>query len=169
MSALLRDVRYGIRSLAKAPGLAFVATLALTLGIGLTTVMFSIIYGAMMKGLPFDEGDRIVQVERHNAANGNTGMGTPITDFADYREQQKTMSSLAAYYGGTVNVSGEVEAERFAGAWVTASAFDLTRVRPLLGRYFQAGEDAPGGPQVVVLGYGIWQRRFGGDSAIVGK
>ena len=82
MSALLRDVRYGIRSLAKAPGLAFVATLALTLGIGLTTVMFSIIYGAMMKGLPFDEGDRIVQVERHNAANGNTGTSDGPTSSA---------------------------------------------------------------------------------------
>ena len=169
MQAILRDIRYGIRSLAKAPGLAFVATLALTLGIGLTGVMFSIIYGALMKGLPFDEGDRIVLLERHNSVTQNRGMGTPITDFADYREQQKTMSSFGAYYGGTVNVSGEVEAERFAGAWVTASTFDLTRVRPLLGRYFQAGEDTPGGPRVVVLGYGIWQRRFGGDSAIVGK
>jgi predicted permease len=169
MSAILRDIRYGIRSLAKSPGLTFVATIALTFGIGLTAVMFSIIYGALMKGLPFDEGDRIVQVVRHNPLNGSQNMGSPISDFVDYRDQQKSLESLAGYYGGTVNVSGEVEAERFTGAYVTASMFELTRVRPLLGRYFQTGEDTPSGPRVAVLGYGIWQRRFGGDSAIVGK
>ena len=169
MQAILRDIRYGIRSLAKAPGLAFVASLALTLGIGLTAVMFSIIYGALMKGLPFEDGDRIVQMTRFNPVTGSRNMGTPISDFADYRDQQKSLSSLGAYYSGTVNVSGEVEAERFTGAWVTASALELTRVRPHLGRMFQAGEDSPGGPQVVVLGYGMWQRRFGSDSAIIGK
>jgi predicted permease len=169
MSVLLRDIRYGIRSLAKAPGLTFVASLALTLGISLTALMFSIIYGALMKGLPFDEGDRIVQMVRANPVSGSRNMGTPISDFVDYRDQQKTLASLAAYYTGTVNVSGEVEAERFTGAWVTASAFELTRVRPHLGRTIQAGEDSPSGPRVAVLGYGMWQRRFGGDSAIIGK
>jgi putative ABC transport system permease protein len=169
MNAILRDIRYGVRSLAKAPALALVATLALTLGIGLTAVMFSIIYGALMKGLPFDEGDRIVQMVRANPTNGSNNMGTPIGDFVDFRDQQKSLSSLSAYYTGTVNVSGEVEAERFTGAFVTASAFELTRVRPFLGRTFQAGEDSPSGPRVAVLGYGMWQRRFGSDSAIVGK
>ncbi len=169
MNALLRDVRYGIRSLAKSPGLAFVATLALTLGIGLTAVMFSIIYGALMKGLPFQEGNRIVQMVRANPVTGSRNMGTPIGDYVDYRNQQKTLSSLGAYYTGTVNVSGEVEAERFTGAWVTASTFELSRIRPHLGRVIQSGEDAPGGPKVAVLGYGMWQRRFGSDSAIVGK
>ena len=169
MQAILRDIRYGVRSLAKAPALALVATLALTLGIGVTAVMFSIIYGALMKGLPFDEGDRIVQMVRANPTNGSSRMGTPISDFVDYRDQQKTMSSFSAYYTGTVNVSGEVEAERFTGAFVTASALELTRVPPFLGRTFQPGEDSPSGPRVAVLGYGMWQRRFGSDSAILGK
>jgi predicted permease len=168
MSAILRDIRYGIRSLAKSPGLAFVATLALTLGIGLTATMYSILYGALMKGLPYQNGDRIVQMIRNNPTNGSNRMGTPISDFVDYRDQQQTMSTLAAYYGGTVNVSGIGEAERFSGAFVTASTFELTRVRPHLGRIIQAGEDTPGGPRVVVLGYGMWQRRFGGDSAVLG-
>src|SRR5687768_165694 len=169
MQAVLRDIRYGVRSLAKAPALALVATLALTLGIGVTAVMFSIIYGALMKGLPFDEGDRIVQMVRANPTNGSSRMGTPISDFVDYRDQQKTMSSFSAYYTGTVNVSGEVEAERFSGAFVTAPALEMTRVRPFLGRTFQPGEDSPSGPRVAILGYGMWQRRFGSDSAILGK
>ncbi|HEX6314630.1 MAG TPA: ABC transporter permease [Gemmatimonadaceae bacterium] len=169
MQALLRDIRYGIRSLAKAPGLAFVATLALTLGISLTALMFSIIYGALMKGLPFDEGDRIVQMVRFNPVGGGNRMGTPISDFVEYRDQQKSLSSLTAYYSGTVNISGDVEAERFTGAWVTASAFELARVRPHIGRTFQPGEDSPSGPRVAILGYGMWQRRYGSDSSIVGK
>jgi predicted permease len=131
--------------------------------------MFSIIYGALMKGLPFDEGDRIVQMVRANPTNRSRNMGTPIGDYVDYRDQQQTMSPFGAYYTGTVNVSGEGEAERFTGAFVTASTFEIPRVRPHLGRYFQAGEDTPGGPRVVVLGYGIWQRRFGSDSLILGK
>ena len=169
MSAILRDIRYGIRSLIKSPALAFVATLALTLGIGLTATMYSIIYGALMKGLPFEEGDRIVQMVRNNPLMNAQSMGTPVSDYVDYRDAQKSLSNFGAYYTGTVNVSGEVDAERFTGAFVTASTFDLARVRPLLGRYFQAGEDTPSGPRVTVLGYGMWQRRFGGDSAIVGK
>lgn len=169
MQAILRDIRYGIRSLIKAPTLAFVATLALTLGIGLTATMFSIVYGALMKGLPFEDGDRIVQMVRNNPVSGARNMATPISDFADYRDQQKSMVVVAGYYGGTVNVSGETDAERFSGAWVTASLFGIARVQPLLGRTFVAGEDAPGGPRVAVLGFGMWQRRFGGDSAIVGK
>ena len=169
MQAILRDIRYGIRSLAKAPGLTLVASIALTMGISLTALMFSIIYGALMKGLPFDEGDRIVQMVRANPTNGSRNMGTPITDYVDYRDQQQTLSSFGAYYTGTVNVSGEGEPERFTGAFVTASTFDIPRVRPHLGRYLQAGEDVPGGPRVVVLGYGMWQRRFGNDSSIVGK
>ena len=169
MQALLRDIRYGIRSLAKAPALTLVATIALTFGIGLTAMMYSIIYGALIRGLPFPDGDRIVQMVRYNRVVGGNNWGTPIKEFADYREQQTSMSPLGAYYSGTVNVSGEVEAERFTGAWVTASALDLTRVRPHLGRIFQAGEDTPAGPRIAVLGYGMWVRRFGGDSSVIGK
>jgi putative ABC transport system permease protein len=169
VQAILRDIRYGIRSLAKAPALAIVATIALTFGIGLTAMMYSIIYGALMKGLPFPEGDRIVQMVRYNRVSGGNNWGTPITEFADYRDQQKTMSAVGAYYTGTVNVSGEADAERFTGAFITAAALDLTRVRPHLGRSLQAGEDVPGGAQVVVLGYGMWTRRFGGDSTVIGK
>jgi predicted permease len=168
MQALLRDVRYGLRSLSKHPGLVVVATVALTFGIGLTATMFSITYGALMKGLPFSEGDRIVSMVRSRPETGSNRMGTPIADYVDYRDQQQTMAPLSAYYSGTVNVSGDGDAERFSGAFVTASTFELTRVRPLLGRVLQAGEDVPGGPRVAVIGYGMWQRRFGGDSSIIG-
>ena len=167
MQALLRDIRYGLRSLG--PGLVTVATVALTFGIGLTTTMFSITYGALIKGLPFSEGDRIVSMVRSNPTTNSRRMGSPISDYVDYRDNQRTMSPLVAYYTGTVNVSGEGEAERFGGAFVTANTFELTRVKPMLGRTIQRGEDEPGGARVVVLGYGMWRRRFGGDSTVIGR
>jgi predicted permease len=167
--ALLRDIRYGFRTLLKTPGPTLVATLALTFGIGLTTAAFSIVYGAIMKGLPFPDGHRIVEVYRSNPTRGMRQMGVPIGDFADYRAQQRSLDPIAAYYTGTVNVSGTEQAERYTGAWVTAGTFDVTSTRPILGRVFRPGEDAPGGGNVVVIGYGMWRKRFGGDSDVVGR
>src|SRR5215216_3718311 len=119
MNAVLRDIRYGARSLRKSRGLTAVAVLALTLGIGLTTTMFSIVYGALLKGMPFPDPDRIVAVMRQNLLRGFDRMPTPIHDFVDYRAQQRSFSAIAAYTQGTVNVSGAERAERFEGAWVT--------------------------------------------------
>ena len=169
MDALLRDIRYGFRSLVQSPGAALVAVVVLTFGIGLTTAGFSIVYGAIMKGLPYPGGDRVVEVYRNNPSQNERQMGVPFPDFADYRDQQHTFQAMAAYYTGTVNVSGTGDAERYTGAWVTASAFDVAAERPLLGRTFRPGEDAPGGGAVTVIGYGMWQRRFGGDSGVVGR
>jgi putative ABC transport system permease protein len=169
VQAILRDIRYGVRALRKTPGLSLVAMLALTLGIGLTTTMFSIIYGAMMKGLPFPGGDRIMVVFRTSPERGVRRMGVPISDYADYRRQQHSFESIAAYYSGTVNVSGTGEAERYTGSWVTASTFDVVGTRAFLGRTIRPGDDTPGGGRVTVISYGMWRKRFGGDSGVVGR
>lgn len=169
MRSLFRDVRYGIRSLIKSPGLSLVATIALAFGIGLTTTMFSIIYGAWMKGLPFPDGDRIVAVFRNNLTVGAQQMGVPISDYEEYRTQQRSFETLAAWYTGTVNVSGTAEAERFGGAFVTPSMFRVAPARPVLGRTLQEGEEGPGAPRVAVISYGMWRRRFGGDPDVVGQ
>ena len=169
MDAILRDIRYGFRSLVQSPGLALVAIVVLTFGIGLTTAGFSIVYGAMLKGLPFPGGERIVEVYRNNPAQNQRQMGVPFPDFVDYRSQQHSLETIAAYYTGTVNVSGDGDAERYSGAWVTASSFDVAFARPALGRVLRPGEDTPGGGSVAVIGYGMWQRRFGGDRGIVGR
>jgi putative ABC transport system permease protein len=89
MRAALRDFRYGARSLIKSPGLALVSIFALTIGIGLTTTMFSIVYGALMKGLPFDEPDRIVAIQRNKLAQNMERLEVPISDFADYRARHR--------------------------------------------------------------------------------
>src|SRR5215510_117352 len=169
MHALLRDVRYGIRSLLKSPALSIVAVLALTLGIGLTTTMFSIVYGALMKGLPYQDGDRIMIVQRTNPARGIRRSGLPIQDFYDYRQQQRSYTDLAAFTSGTMYLSGEEKAERFDGSWISASAFDILGVRPILGRTFRAGEDTPAGDKVLILAYSTWRERYAGNPAVIGK
>jgi predicted permease len=169
MQALLRDVRFGVRTLLKSPGLSFVATLALTLGIGLTTTMFSIVYGALMKGLPYPDGDRIVVVQRANPARGINRQPLPIQDYLDYKAQQRSFTELAATTSGTIYVSGDEKAERFQGSWVTANTFDLVGVHPILGRNFRAGEDTPSGDKVAILAYATWRERYNADPSIIGK
>ena len=169
MQPLLRDVRYGIRSLIKSPALSFVAVLALTLGIGLTTTMFSIVYGALMKGLPYPDGDRIMVVQRSNPARGIQQSSLPIQDYVDYKAQQHSFSDFAAITSGTIYVSGQEKAERFDGSWITANTFDMIGVHPILGRNFRAGEDTPSGEKVAILAYSTWKERYSGDAGIIGK
>lgn len=167
--SITRDIRFGSRSLRKHLGLSVVAILALTLGIGLTTTMFSIVYGALMRGLPYRDADRIVLVFEQNLARNFRRMDASIHDFVDVRAQQRSFSEIGAYYSGTVNVSGTEKAERYTGTWTTASVFDLPGVEPFLGRTIRPGEDTPGGERVAVLSYAMWKNRFGGNPAVLGQ
>src|SRR5512143_97249 len=169
MNALLRDVRYGMRTLMKSPALTIIATLALTLGIGLTTTMFSIVYGALMKGLPYPDGDRIVVVSRANPARGIERQDLPMQDFVDYKAQQRSFVDLAAATSGTIYVSGDEKAERFDGSWITANGFDIIGMHPFMGRNFRAGEDTPSGEKVAILSYSMWRERYSADAGILGK
>ncbi|HKP76995.1 MAG TPA: ABC transporter permease [Longimicrobiaceae bacterium] len=167
--SLLKDLRYGARKLLHNPGFSAVTVMTLALGIGLTTTMFSIVYGALMRGLPFEHADRIVSVRRANPVRDQRELSITPHDFADYRAQARSFEALAGFSNGTVNVSGSEKPERFDGAYMTANAFDVLRARPLLGRTFRPGEDAVGAPAVVVLGYDIWQSRFHGDRGLIGR
>ncbi len=169
MQSLLRDVRYGLRSLLKAPGLTAVAVLALTLGIGLTTTMFSIVYGALLKGLPYPDGARIVNINRSNSARGINQSGISILDYGDYKTQQRSFAELAAVTSGTIFVSGDEKAERFDGSWITANALSMLGVKPILGRHFRAGEDTPQGEKTAILSYSMWHDRYASDANIVGR
>src|SRR5437879_10163766 len=153
MQSLIRDLRYGVRSLLKSPGLTIVAVLALTLGIGLTTTMFSIVYGALMKGLPYPDGDRVVIVQRQNPVRGIQNSSLPIQDYFDFKSQQHSSTDLAAITSGTIFVSGDEKAERFDGSWITSNTFDMIGVRPILGRNFRPGEDTPQGEKVAIIAH----------------
>jgi putative ABC transport system permease protein len=175
MDTLLRDLRYAVRSLRGAPGPAAVAVLALALGIGLTTTVFSIVYGALMTGLPYPDGDRVAIVTRANPSRDITRSSLSIQDFFDYQAAQQSFTAMGGYTQGTVNVSGSgagdgaMAAERFNGAWFTADVFRVLGMPPLLGRTFTETETAPGGDKVVVLSYTLWQQRYGGNRDIIGR
>ena len=170
MHSVVSHIRYGVRMLVRRPGLAITAVTALALGIGLTTTMFSIVYVAVLRGLPFEDAGELVALFRNRPAQGADFMGLNIHDFQDWRTQQTSFEDLAAYYAETVNVGGtEGRPIRYLGAYASASMFDILRVRPILGRTFRPDEDHPSTPPVMILSYRAWKDRFQGDPAIIGR
>ncbi|MEX2000371.1 MAG: ABC transporter permease [Gemmatimonadales bacterium] len=170
MGNWLKDLQFGARLVRKNPGVFALSIVALTLGIGLTTAMFSITYGALYRGLPVANAERVLHLERNNLARNITSMEVTVHDFHDWREQQTSFTGLAAFYTGTVNVAGlEGRPERFDGAFITANAFAVLGVTPLLGRTFQEGEDRPGSAPVMIIGYRVWQDHFNADPNVIGR
>jgi putative ABC transport system permease protein len=155
--------------LLKKPGFTVVAILALALGIGANTAIFSVVNAVLLRPLPFAEPDRLVIVWMDNRQQGVKEDIHSYPNYLDYRDQNKVFESLAAYRGTSLNLTGMGEPERVLGAASTASFFDVMRVAPVVGRVFTADEDQPGHDSVMMISYGLWQRRFGGDKNIVGK
>ena len=170
MDTLLRDIRYGIRGLLKRPGFTLVALIALALGIGANTAIFSLVNAVLVQPLPFKDPSRLVWMWGNIRQGGNRASVSPL-DFLDYRQQNKTFEQFAAT--GTIpiaiNLTGDGEPERLQSAIVTGNYFQALGVNPLLGRTFVLDNEKTGNDQVVVLSYGLWQRRFGGDPNIVNK
>ncbi|MEN8376207.1 MAG: ABC transporter permease [Gemmatimonadota bacterium] len=169
MASFGNDVRYAARMLGKNPASSILAVVALALGIGLTTMMFSIVYGALIKGLPFESPDRILHVERANPSEDIESMGVPIHDYLDWEEQQTSFAQLAAFFQGTVNVAGSETPERFDGAFISANSFNMLGVQPALGRLFREGEDAPSAEQVMLIGHEVWRDRYESSPEVVGR
>jgi predicted permease len=170
MGALLKDLKLGLRALVKRPGSSAIAIVAFGLGIGLCATMFSIIYGVYFRGLGVPEADRLALVFRTNPSEDIERMGVDQHDFYDWREQQRSFQGLAGYSTGTINVSGTSgRPERFDGAFVSANLFDVLRVPPIHGSSFRVGDDAPGAPLTVLIGYDVWASRYESDPTIVGQ
>jgi putative ABC transport system permease protein len=168
VEAVLRELRYATRMLRKAPGSSFLAAFALALGMGLTTLMFSIVYGAMLRGLPFEDSRELVALRRIVPAQG-AEWDVSIHDLEDWRAQQRSFEDLAGSYRGFINLSGMGETpEQLDGAFVTASMFRVLGARALLGRLFTEEDDRAGAPAVMLIGYRVWQQRFLGDPNVIG-
>jgi len=168
METLYRDARYGVRSLLKRPGFTAIALVALTLGIGANTAIFSLVNAVLLRPLPFAEPDRLVWVWGNIRNGGNRASVSPL-DFLDYRKQNTTFEEFAASIGVPLNLTGGGEPERLIAAGVTGNYFQALGAKPLLGRTFQLENEKSGSDQVTVLSYGLWQKRFGGDPAIINK
>jgi len=169
IESVFQDVRFGLRMLHKHPGLSFAAVLTFGLGIGLTTAIFSIVNGALFKGLPFEEADRVVWIESYRRTGDQPRVNTTLHDFLDMRAQQTVFDGLCAVTMNTVNLSGEEgRPERHGGLFTSVGLFEVLNVQPLIGRAFIEGEDSPDAENVILIGYDVWQDRFGGASDIIG-
>ncbi|HSQ20307.1 MAG TPA: ABC transporter permease, partial [Blastocatellia bacterium] len=171
---LLQDARYGARMLRKSPGLTSVAVLSLALGIGAISTIFSFTNGIMLRPLPYNDPERLVFLDETALKRGISSMGVSFPNFLDWRQQSQSFEDIACYDTGGFAIArggpgGGAEPEQLKGAFVSQGLFEILGVAPILGRTFTADEDQPDHDQVVILSYGLWQRRFGADPNILGK
>ncbi len=167
VAAVWTDVRIATRRLVRDPGFSVVAVLTLGLGIGATTAIFSVVRPVLFDPLPYPDADRIVAV----ADRADDGSVAPVTfgSFQELHARSGSFAALAVYKPWQPTSTGGEEAERLEGQRVSAEYFDVLGVQPLLGRSFDPTADHPGGPDVVVVSYGLWQRRFASDPSVVGS
>ena len=169
METLWQDLRFGLRQLLSKPGVTLIAVLSLALGIGANTAIFSLVDAVLLRPLPFHEPDRLVMVWE-DATQVGFPRNTPApANYADWKSQNKTLEDMAALNWRNYALTDEGEPEKVEAQGVTANFFSLLGVKPLLGRSFTADEDKEGADRVALISYGLWQRRFGGDPALVGK
>jgi len=171
METLLRDLRYGFRMLLKRPGFTVVAVVALALGIGANSAIFSVVNAVMLRPLPYADPARLVSAESVNSINPQHEMyGVSPADFWDWKDQSQAFEQLAAFSGGGgFSLKDADQPDVFNGARVSFNFFQTFAVQPLLGRVFSAEDGQLNAPETVVLSHRLWMRRFGGDPSVVGK
>ena len=168
--SILRDFRFGWRILAKSPGFTLAAVVAIALGIGVNSMMFTIYNAVLFKALPFENPRQIVHIHNRNLVAGWDRRGVFYEDFLEYRAQAQSFEGLAAFMNTGYTISDERGApHRTEGCLVTPNTFSLIGQRPLLGRDFRADDGVPEANKVVILSYGLWQTRYGGDPSILGR
>jgi predicted permease len=172
MTSLGQDIRYGWRALRKSPGFSAVAVLVLALGIGANTAIFSVVNAVLLRPLPFDQPDRLVQL--YHVPPQASFPGVPIfpvspANFLDWRSQAHSFEDMSAYGFGRYTLTGRGQAESIRIVGATYGFFSILHAEPFLGRVFMETEDQPGREHEVLLSYDLWRTHFAGDPAIVGK
>jgi putative ABC transport system permease protein len=167
MQTLIQDLKFALRGLIKRPGFSLIAVMALALGIGSSTAIFSVVDAAMIKGLPYQEPDRLYHMWERTSQKDFDQREFSYPDYQDYL--QNKVVDIAAYTGGGTILNGNGTSERVFAPLVSANFFSVLGVQPIKGRTFQAGEDKQGGAHLTVLSYPFWQSHFGGNENAVGQ
>ena len=168
----LQDARFALRTMRKNLGFSLVAVLVLALGIGANTAIFSVVNAALLHALPFDDADRVVQIWQtppQKTFPGVRRFAVAVGNYVEWERQQKSFDKIALYGFKGLNLGGNGQPDALNGAGVTTDFFSVLRVQPLLGRTFTADEMEEGRDREVILGYDLWQTRFGADLSVVGK
>ena len=167
MDALLQDLRTAFRALRRSPGFTAAALMTLALGIGATSAVFSVVRAVLLAPLPYAEPDRRVLIWSRWVGFDKTWLSDQ--EVVDYRTQSRTMTTVAAWTTAQQNLTGDGDPLRVGVGLVTANTFEVLGAQPALGRTIRLEEDVPNGPPVAVLGYRLWQARYGGDPGIIGR
>jgi putative ABC transport system permease protein len=166
----MQDLRYAIRMLLKKPGFTIIAVLALALGMGANTAIFSVVNAVLLRPFPYRQPDRLVMIwQRLTGASAYPKLPCSAPDYIDYRDQTQTLENVAAFDSESFTLKTAAGSERVSASPVSANLFPLLGISPLRGRTFTTDEDRFGHDNVVVLSYGTWQRRFGSDPDVLGK
>lgn len=163
------DLRYGVRMLLKRPSFTFVVLMVLALGIGANAAIFSVVYAVLLRPLPFERPEQVMSVWEKRPKHNVNQLPISWLDYVDFRDQNQTFDSLAAYSGQSFGLSEAGDTEQLLGARVTPNLFRVLGVSPFVGRTFSDGDDKMGQNNVVLLSYGLWQRRFGSNLNIAGQ
>src|SRR5215210_4169464 len=166
-STIWQDIRYGARMLLKNPSITLVVIIALALGIGANTAIFSVVNAVLIRPLPYQESERLIFLNEKSAVLDEMSISYP--NFTDWRTHNQAFEKMGVYNRASYNLTGAGEAERIITGQVSADLFSVLRVNALHGRVFTNEEDKPGGTPVVVLIYPLWQRRFGGQTSILNQ
>lgn len=171
MGKLSQNVRYALRTFLKSPGFTFVVVLTLALGIGANTAIFSVVYAALLRPLPYREPSRLFTLgeSRTQHVISTEIADTSYPDYLDWKRTAKSIQSFAGYSGDAFTLTGNGEPKIIFAAQVTPSFFSTLGVKPAMGRDFFDGEMQPDGPPVAILSYAFWRSEFGGDPNIVGR
>ncbi len=167
LETLSQDFRYGWRVLRKSPGFVVIALLTLALGIGANTAIFSVLYGILLRPLPYRDPARLILLNETTPKVGKVSVSYP--DFLDWRAQNRDFSEMAAVYNVGFSLSGINQPENVKGQMVSTNFLSMLGVHPFLGRDFDRSEDKPGTPAVTLLSYSLWRSHFGGDRSIIGR
>src|SRR5262252_8386374 len=167
MTTILQDVRYGARMLLKTPALTAIVILALALGIGANTAIFSVINAVVLRPLPYDHAEQLLFLNERSPVLDEMSISYP--NFTDWRDQNHVFEKIGVYNRNSYNLTGYGDAERILTAQASADLFSALRVNAGIGRLFTNDEDKPGAAPVVLLSYALWQRRFGGQNSILNQ
>ena len=169
MTTLLADIRFGARMLLKSPMMTFIALLALTLGIGANTAIFSVVNAVLLRSFPYADAERLVLVWEKKQGGRTDQNVINLGNFSDWREQNQVFTDMAVFFDRSFNLTSDGEPEELPGQFGTTNLFSVLGTNPILGRTFVNDDGREGQPRVVVISYGLWQRRFGADPQIVGR